>query len=107
PERPKYVEVRVSSPSRGGMAYLGVVPDYGSMVEGLPVTGIKPRSPAEQGGLKEGDIIVRLGDVKVLDIEGLAEGLRKYKPGQTVEIVVKRGDMEITSTVVLGEPGSN
>lgn len=105
-ERPEYVEVAVSSPSRGGMAYLGVVPDYGAQAAGLPITAVKTGSPAEQGGLKNGDIITRIGEVKVADIEGLAEGLRKYKPGQTVEIAYKREDMELTSTVVLGEPGS-
>jgi len=106
PERPEFVEVSVASPGRGGMAYLGVVPDYGAQADGLPITGGKEGSPADQGGRKEGDITTRIGDVPVRDIEALAEGLRKYKPGQTVEIRYRREDQELTTTVVLGEPGT-
>jgi hypothetical protein len=108
-ERPKFREVNVASvgPTTSGMAYLGVTPDYAASTTGLPVTGVKPGSPAEKGGLKPGDIIVRVGDVTVADIEGLAEGLRKYKAGQTIEIVVKREDKEVVNKVTLGEPGGN
>jgi hypothetical protein len=107
--RPKFKEVAVSSPGSpgGSMAYLGVTPDYAGTTNGLNITGVKPGSPAEKGGLKAGDIIVRIGEVEVADIEGLAEGLRKYKAGQTVDIVVKREGKEVASKVTLGEPGGN
>jgi predicted metalloprotease with PDZ domain len=107
PERPKFVEVSVSSPGRGGMSYLGVKPDYtASDKGGLLISGVNPGSPAEKGGLKDGDTITRIGEVKVANIEGLAEGLQKYKPGETVEIIVKRGETETTLSVTLGEPGA-
>jgi hypothetical protein len=107
PERPKYMEISASTRGRSRMAYLGVVPDYVAATEGLQIQDVKMGSPADAGGLKSGDRIVRIGEVQVNDIEGLAEGLRRYKAGETVEIGVKRGDLEVTMLVTLAEPGGN
>jgi hypothetical protein len=105
PEPPKFAAISASSRGRSQMAYLGVVPDYATAVDGMLVQSVKAGSPAEAGGLKADDQIVRLGEVPVAGIDGLAEGLRKYKPGETVEVAVKRGDLEVTRLVTLGEPG--
>jgi hypothetical protein len=107
PERPEYVKVSRSGPGRGAMAYLGVVPDYaGGDGKGLPLTDINADSPAGKGGLKAGDVIIKFGDIEVADIQDLATGLRKYKAGQKVDIVVRRDDGELTFSVTLGEPTS-
>ncbi|QDT38211.1 M28 family peptidase [Stratiformator vulcanicus] len=88
----------------GNMAHLGVVPDYSGGVVGLRITGTSPGSPAAKGGLEEDDIITKMGDIPVTDIYGLMNGLRTYKPGERIDIVVTRGDEEVTLHVVLGEP---
>jgi hypothetical protein len=105
PDRPKYAEISAASRGRPQMAYLGVIPDYGAD-NGMLVQSVKMGSPADEGGLQAGDRIVRMGEVTVADIDGLAEGLRKYQPGETVEVAVKRGDLEVTLLVTLGEPGN-
>ncbi|MHC4402122.1 MAG: M20/M25/M40 family metallo-hydrolase [Planctomycetota bacterium] len=105
PERLVYT--KTSQPARvgGAMAYLGVVPDYGAGDgNGLRLTDVNADSPASQGGLQAGDVIIKFGDIEVADIQDLADGLRKYKAGQKVEIVVRRDDDEKTCTVTLGEP---
>jgi S1-C subfamily serine protease len=107
PERPEYVKTSRSRPGRGAMAYLGVVPDYaGGEDNGLLLTDVNVDSPAGKGGLKAGDVIIKIGDVDVVDIQDLATGLRKYKAGQKVDIVVRRDDGELTLKVTLGEPRS-
>ena len=105
PTRAEYVKVaRAPRGAGGGMAYLGVTPDYSSSVDGLKVTGVNDDSPAAKGGLQAGDIITRIGKIPVADIQGLADGLRANKPGVTVEIDVKRGDKKKTLKVTLGRP---
>jgi len=105
PQRAEFVKV---APARrgagGGMAYLGVVPDYSSSGDGLKVTGINDDSPAAKGGLEAGDVITRIGKIPVTDIQGLADGLRAYKAGTTIEIDVQRGDRKKTLNVTLEQP---
>ncbi len=107
PKRPEFSKVASASkgPSQGGsMAYLGVTPDYASMNTGLRVTGVNDDSPAAKGGIKPNDVIVRIGEVEVADIQGLADGLIKYKPGNKVVIVVERDGKKVDCEVTLGVP---
>lgn len=106
PKAPEYVKVsRSSSPGRGSMAYLGVVPDYGAGDgNGLRITDVSADSPAAKGGLQGGDVIIQFGEIEVADIQGLAAGLQKYKAGQKVKIVVQRDKEKKTLEVELGSP---
>ena len=109
PKRPEFTKVASASkgPSQGGrMAYLGVVPDYASMNDGLRITGVNDESPAAKAGLKPNDVIIRIGEVEVTDIQGLADGLIKYKPGNKVVITVKRDGKTVDAEVTLGAPRS-
>jgi len=93
--------------SRGGMSYLGVSPNYTADVKGLLLNGVKKNSPAEKAGMQGKDIITRFGEIKVTDIQGLADALRKYKPGETVKVSVKRGEEQVELDVTLGKSGGN
>ncbi|MEM0926000.1 MAG: PDZ domain-containing protein [Planctomycetota bacterium] len=105
PERPEHVEGVGRRPRRrGAMAYLGVVPDYSATEGGLLLSEVTEEGPAEKAGLKSGDIITKIGETAVADIQGLSAGLRQYKPDQKVEIVIQRGDEEVTLEVTLGRP---
>ncbi|MEM8670413.1 MAG: M20/M25/M40 family metallo-hydrolase [Planctomycetota bacterium] len=105
PQRPEHVEgVGRRPPRRGAMAYIGIVPDYSENDGGLRLTEVTEGGPAADAGLKADDIITKIGDTSVADIQGLTGGLRKYRPGQKVDIVVKRGDEELTLEVTLGRP---
>jgi hypothetical protein len=106
-DRPQFQSISSASRGRSRMAYLGVVPDYAATAGGMQVQDVKMGSPADAGGLKPEDRIVRIGEVTISGIEDLAEGLRKYKAGETVEVAVKREDLEITLLVTLAEPGGN
>ena len=79
---------------RGYGAYLGTIPDYTAMqgaTGGVKLSGARPGSPAEKAGVQAGDVLVGLGDSTIGTLEDMAFSLRKYKPGQTVDLTVLRG----------------
>ncbi len=106
PERPAYVEVASKMFARGGgdRPYFGSIPDFGKPGGGYAISGVTKDSPAAQGGLQGGDLIVRLGASAIAGLEDFDSALRKHKGGETVPVVVKRDGQEVTLQVVLGPP---
>jgi S1-C subfamily serine protease len=70
---------------------LGVMPDYVYNGEGMRVDGVLEDRPAMKAGLLAGDVIIKIGDVKVTDIYSYMEGLGKFKAGDKAKVVFKRG----------------
>ena len=83
-------------------AYLGTIPDMTDTPGGVRLTGVRAGSPAEQGGLKEGDIIVKIGDMDVPTLQSMTDALRSHQAGDRVDIVFLRDDMKHTVKVTLG-----
>ncbi len=105
PERPTYVEVASKMFARGGdRPYFGSIPDFGKPGKGYAISGVAKESPAAAGGLQAGDLIVRLGDSAIAGLEDFDSALRKHKGGDSVPVVVVRGGVEVSLTVVLGQP---
>ncbi len=86
-------------------AYLGSVPDMTGNPGGVALSGVRAGSPAELGGIKAGDIIVRIGTHAVPDLQAMTDALRAHAPGDTVEIVLRRDGAERRVQVVLGRRG--
>jgi hypothetical protein len=104
PKRIEYVQAPAGQRGmrgRGAMAYLGVIPDYAAKQEGVRVSGVREGSPASKAGLTEGDVIIRLGEKPITDVEALSEALREFRPGQVVSVIVRRGDQEVVLMVEL------
>lgn len=108
PERPVYVEVqgRASIDRDGARPYFGSIPDFGSDAAGYAIQGVAPGSPAAEGGLQSGDVIVKLGGNQIGGLDDFDLALRKYAAGQEVEVVVLRGSEEVTLKVTLALPRS-
>ncbi|MFM8702665.1 MAG: M28 family peptidase, partial [Planctomycetia bacterium] len=106
PERPAYIEVASKQFARGGgdRPYFGSIPDFGKPGKGYAITGATKDSPAARGGLKGGDVIVRLGASAVTGLEDFDSALRKHKGGDTVPVVVLRDGAEVTLQVTLDPP---
>jgi len=68
----------------------GVIPDYGDDPQGLHITGVKPGSPAERGGLAGEDIITSMGPTTIKNIYDLMAALGTFKPGDTTTVKVIR-----------------
>lgn len=87
-------------------AYLGTIPDMTGTPGGVRLTGVRAGSPADKAGLRGGDVITRIGDRDIPDLEAMAEALRAHKAGDVVDIVIRRGDSTTTVRATLGTRGS-
>ena len=95
-------------------AYLGVagvdvtdeVSETYNMPKGVYVAQVTPGSAAEKAGIKQGDIITNFDGREVDSMEALAERMKYYAAGTTVEIIVKTAQegvyIEKTISVTLG-----
>ena len=73
---------------------------------GVLLSGVRAGGPADQGGIKGGDVIVGFDGVKIDNIYDYTYALRSRKPGQSVRIMIKRGGQSLELTVTLGRrPG--
>lgn len=92
---------RPAGDGQGYDTYLGSIPDFSPVERGVLLSGVGPGSPAEQAGIEAGDIIIRLGEHEVANLQGLTDALRAHKPGDTVPVKVLRNGEEQTLTVRL------
>jgi Tol biopolymer transport system component len=84
-------------------AWLGTVPDYAQGdVKGVLLSGVAKGGPAEKGGVRGGDVIVRLAGKKVENIYDYTYAIEALKAGQETEIVITREDKEMTFKVIPG-----
>lgn len=85
----------------GWKVYVGTIPDY-SYSDGFRITGVSEDSPAAKSGIKGGDIMLKFGDKKIMNIYDYVYALQDHVPGDVVEVIVKRGDEELKLEVTLG-----
>ncbi len=107
PARPTFREVKSSQAggNRGGdRPYFGSIPDFAQSGPGYALSGVTKDSPADKGGLRGGDAIVKLGDSRVGNLDDFDSALRKYKAGDKVPVVVRRDGKEVPLSVTLGAP---
>ncbi len=95
----------VGSRSGGYGAYLGSIPDMTENPGGVRLTGVRAGSPADQAGLRAGDILVRIGDHPVADLQGMTDALRAHEPGDAVLVEFRRDGAVHRVTVTLGRRG--
>ncbi|WNG39587.1 M28 family peptidase [Archangium violaceum] len=86
-------------------ASLGTVPDYAPPqgTRGVLLAGVRPGGAAELGGMKRGDVLIRLGSHEVGSVEDLMYALNAAKPGETVTAVVLRDGKEVKLQVTYQE----
>jgi membrane-associated protease RseP (regulator of RpoE activity) len=90
-----------SERSQGYGPYLGTIPDMTPRDFGVRLTGVREGSPAEQAGLRAGDVIVAFDGKAIADLYAYAYALRDKKPGDVVKIVVERDGKRMTVNAVL------
>jgi len=82
-------------------AMLGVALD-GSRDEAR-IAGVQDGSPAKKAGFREGDVVIGVDDNEIKSPAELMSAIAKQKPGDSVEVKIRRGDKEITKKVTLEE----
>jgi hypothetical protein len=93
-------------PGRGPQVYFGSIPDYSETdTPGVRLTGVRDGSPADKAGVKGGDVIVRFDGHEIRNVHDYTYALFAKKPGDVVEVVVKRGSEELKLTATLGRKG--
>jgi hypothetical protein len=105
PEKPAYAAVEAQRPAGGGRGgsrvYMGTIPDFGESTEGMKISGVREGSPAAKAGLIGGDVIVKFGRVDIKNLYDFTYALGEYKPGDEVDVTVKRGMETKTMRVLL------
>jgi len=91
----------VSSGGGGYGPYFGSIPDFGQSENGVRFSDVQPNSPAAKAGLKGGDVLVKFGDKKILNLYDFTDALRSSKIGEVVQVTVKRDGKELTVSVTL------
>lgn len=103
-DRPTYAVAEQRRPQgqmRGFRVWVGTIPDYAEQTDGMRISGVSPNSPAEKAGLQEGDVLIKFGRVEIKNIYDYTYALGQYKPGDEVEVTVRRGDATETVTMTL------
>ncbi len=104
PVRPTYAAVAMPATAGTGRSYrvfVGTIPDFGEQTDGMKISGVREGSPAAKAGLRGGDIIVKFGGTEIRNLYDYTYALGAHKPGETVEVVVKRGAELLTVSVTL------
>ena len=71
--------------------------------KGVLIARVEATGPAARAGLRRGDIVLKLADTEVNSVGEVADFLANRKPGDSVAVVVQRGDDERAFTVTLGD----
>ncbi|MEP7324646.1 MAG: PDZ domain-containing protein, partial [Gemmatimonadota bacterium] len=90
----------VATPGYG--AYLGTIPDMTDNPGGVEISGVRAGSPAEKAGLTGGDIIVKIGESDITDLQAMTDVLRSHKAGDVVQIQYMRNGNRMSTTTTLG-----
>jgi serine protease Do len=96
-----------------GVQYLAITPEVraeyelseknGALVGGAQSgSAIAKSGPAEQAGIKDGDIITKVNDKIVGEQGGLGSLTAEFLPGETIELTVVRGGKERSVRLTLG-----
>ena len=89
-----------------GVEYQPISPDLAAQNDlpvdyGAYVTAVVPGGPADQAGIREGDIILGIGDQRIQSQTTFTEALFDQSPEETVAVTVLRGGEERQFEVTL------
>ena len=78
---------------------LGIMPDYTDHGDGLHVDGVTEGRPADVAGIKEGDIITKIGTCDIKEVYAYMECLGKLNVGDVLPVTFKRNGETKTVSV--------
>lgn len=100
-----YIKVARKAPTRGGFKVsLGTIPDYGAQVDGVRLTGVREGGAAAKAGLKKADVIQKIGDREIHNLDDFMATFAVLEPGKAVEVVVERDGKPVTVSLVPDAP---
>uniref|UniRef100_F6SFH1 Serine protease HTRA1 n=1 Tax=Xenopus tropicalis TaxID=8364 RepID=F6SFH1_XENTR len=97
-KKKKYLGIRMMSLSQGKLKELKEqVKDFPENTSGAYIVEVIPDTPAEEAGLKEGDIIISIGGKSVTSSSDVSDAIKKE--GTTLQLVIRRGNEDIPISV--------
>jgi Do/DeqQ family serine protease len=76
-------------------------------IEGVYVNGVRSEGAAKQAGIKVGDVIISIDEVRVNSGAELQEQVSKYRPGDKVKVILRRdGSLKQFDVVLRNLEGS-
>jgi hypothetical protein len=98
PSQEKLAFLKTRNPDTGKSTFkvtMGVMPDYAYEGKGLRIDGVTDGKPAANAGIQKGDIVTKLGDTEIKDIQVYMKALSEHKKGDTVPVKVLRDGKEV------------
>ncbi|MCA9656178.1 MAG: M28 family peptidase [Myxococcales bacterium] len=100
-----YIKVARAAPTRGGFKVsLGTIPDYGAQVDGVRLSGVREGGAAAKAGLLKADVVKKIGDREIHNLDDFMATFGELEPGQAVEVVVERDGQSLTISLVPDAP---
>lgn len=88
------------SPSPTGRASMGIRVDRAASSASILL--VHPGGAAEAAGVKPGDVVVMFEGIFVNNASHLIDLIKQRRPGDSVQVTLRRGSQEISLSVVLG-----
>jgi Zn-dependent M28 family amino/carboxypeptidase len=102
-DAPRFTKVEQKMQPGGGRAgvriFTGTIPDYTTDARGLLLSGVIGGGPAEQAGLRKGDVIVEIAGQTIANIYDYTYALDVLKIGQPVKVVYLRDGKRVETTL--------
>jgi serine protease Do len=74
---------------------------------GVVITKVDPNTPAEKGGLKDGDVVTQVNGDAVIDTQSMRNQIASMSPGSNVKLQVYRNGTPSDLSITLGERPAN
>ena len=65
--------------------------------------GVSDNRPAMKAGVKQGDVIIQLGENKIMGMQSYMEALGKFTPGDKTQVTVLRDGKELVLPIELSK----
>ena len=78
---------------------MGVMPDYSFEGTGMRIDAVTSGRPAEKAGLKAGDIVIKMEDRTITNLNDYMKALYVFEKGQTIKVIILRDKNELKLNV--------
>jgi len=78
------------------------MPDFAYNGRGMKIGSVGQGSSGEKAGLLKEDVITKINDTDIEDLKHYSTELKKFSPGDEIQLTIKRGEEIKKITIKLG-----